>query len=247
MNKIQYRKEQLQAKEKEFFEKVSWTMTELTEWLTEVLILFDTVEVNSKIIGSFSTLFNSHLIRENGESSVFTFLDGQTLILKSASVHIMSIKNAFQYAYKKIELIEEEEQLVPRFVKDFFSNKDEYGAIYTALSSIEKAIIDKNIVSLESSSNTLLDSALGRIEELTGLDLGKKLRKLNSDPSLLAKVSMRKEMLIALDNSRVIRNLELIHPKENIRQTIPFICAISYAYLVILQLKIMMNVGIFEE
>jgi hypothetical protein len=247
MNKIQHIKDQLHARDKEFFEKKSWTMTELTEWFTEVLILFDTIKVNSEIISSFSTLFNSHLIRSNGESSVFTILGDQTLILKNASVHIMNIKNAFQYAYKKIELMEEEERLVPKFVMEFFESGDKYGAIYTALSSIEKAIIEKNIVSLESSSNTLLDSVLGRVEELTGMDLSKKLRKLNSDPGLLDKVSMRKEMLIALDNSRVIRNLELIHPKENIRQTIPYICAISYAYLVILQLKIMMNVGIFEE
>lgn len=187
------------------------------------------------------------MLANGNEHSLFMSVDGGIFVKKPDTVHLMTIGGTFQYAREKIELIEEEERLIPKFVMEFFESGDKHGDIYTALSSIERAVSDKNIESLESSSNTLLDSVLNRVEELSGMDLGKKLGKLTSDPQLLDKVAMRKEMIIALNNSRVIRNLELIHPKENIRQTIPYICAISYAYLVILQLKIMMNVGIFEE
>ena len=133
MDRIQSYLNKLSALQKAFEETTQWSREELTKWHTESIALFEVLNVNEFVLEKFVNEFGSVRITKAGEISIFTCLDSGIFVKKPNSVHQMTVDNAFLLARKKIELMEEEEQLVPSFVKDFFQNKDKYGAIFTAL------------------------------------------------------------------------------------------------------------------
>lgn len=248
MNKIYFTLQELRKLENLFFETDSWTEDELMNWYIECLGLFEAIGLKENITDKFSMFFNTFLLQEGGESSLFNIVDHpRKYKTKTASIHLLTIKITFSIAKKKLELTQEYEKIIPTFIIKFFETNQSYGHISTALASIDKSISEKNIESMMTSSNTLLDSILDYVADLKGKKLGKKLRLLiQNNADLCRKLGLEPEIIYALNNSRVIRNIELIHPRENIKQSVPYICAITYAYLVILLLKIMLALDYFK-
>lgn len=243
MNRIDFTLSELYRLENFFFKKEQWTEEEIMNWYVECLGVFDAIGLREDTIDKFSILFNTFLLQEGGESSLFTVVDFPRVYkTKTASIHLVQIKNVFKIAKKKLELMEEDERIIPSFIIKHFESSKSYGHISTALASIDKSITEKNIESMMTSSNTLLDSILEYVDEIKGCNLGEKLNSLiKNNAELSKKLGFEPEIIYALNNSRIIRNLELVHPRQNIKQSVPHICAITYAYLVVLLLKIMLT------
>ena len=249
MNRNEYLLSEIDELEKYFFDKNPWSEEELMNWYIKCIEIFEAVNLRATIIDSFSALFNTFLIQSGGGESIFSTTDSlpRSYKLRSASIHLLTIKTTFAIARKKIETMEEEERLIPSFILKHFESTQLYNHIYTALKSLQKSIGDKNVEGITTSANTLLDSILDYVDELKGKQLKKKIDTLYSNPNITINLGFDKEVITAFNYNRIIRNIELVHPKENVKQSIPFITAVSYAYLVVFQLKLMLSLGYFNN
>lgn len=239
MDKVEALRVKLQELKSIFESKDYWTSEELSEYHISCLTLFDSLGVRESLVKDFSVFFNSHLISDGESSSLFRLVSDQDtrLYIWRQSLHILTIHSVFLAAEKRIDLLEDELSIVPRFIIEHFKKEDPNGHIYSSLTAIDTSSKEKDTDKLITSANSLLDSLLSDFPELAEKrDLGPKLLFLLANPKIAEQYGMSKEMVIALNNSRVIRNVDLIHPKAG-ASTIPLIVAQSYAYLVVFLLK----------
>jgi hypothetical protein len=243
VNRIEYLKKQLTEYLEKFKSTPAWGIDELTVWYIQCLMLLEEIGINDNLLDNFSTYFNPHLIQSNDNASLFILLDQGPLKTKFGSTHMMTINGVFEFAFKKLETMEEEERLIPKFLINYFKEKEEYGAIFTTLKTIEDSVSGKNIDTLITSANTLLDLILDSVEELKGKKLGTKLTLLKDNKVLSESLSINSEIILALNNCRITRNEGLIHPLPAAKNSIPYIMAVSYAHLVIMTLINLLSVG----
>lgn len=250
MNRIQILRQSLISLNETFFSKDVWSEEELSNFQIECMALFETISLHKKLVDNFLIYFNSNLLVDGEEHSLFIVIptnDGLAFKLKPQSTHLFTIKTVFKAAGKKIEMIEDEERIIPRFILNYFEKNDPDGHIYAALSSIDRATMENNTKELTTSANSLLDNLLSNIPELVDKKhLNQKLNYLNSNHDVAEANGVSKEMVIAFNNSRIIRNDDLTHPKAG-APSVPYIVALSYAYLVVFQLKLMLSKGKFSE
>jgi hypothetical protein len=171
------------------------------------------------------------------------------LYKRCGSLYYMKI--AFSSATNILKNKEYEKRLVPIWLIESLEELGCYSNILISLEQIESKYQDKNIGSLISNATTLLDSILNLDSDLNEKTLGKKLFSLEDKKhGKLKRVQfgVSRDLIISLNCSRVIRNEKEIHRDKTLKYNIPFMVAVSYAYLVIFFLEsVILNGNLINE
>lgn len=234
-NFIPERKEKkllLGGKNKYFNEK------EIFEWLAECVSLFSTLEVHQAVIDNFLKFFKPS-VEEDGSFS-YKRIGPFVTISYSDETYRLSVKINFHYitiaflcARNNLNKLIEEERLVPKWIIKEFSSSDTLRHISDSLSSIEYCYQQRDSDGIITNCNTLLDSILNLDGDLRKKrKLGKKIMALITNEGLRAEFGASKDLVMALDGMRVIRNEKIIHKSESLKHDIPFLVSCSFAYLV---------------
>jgi len=233
-----------------FESKDLWTDDDLSNFEMECIFLFDELKLPIDITRGFTTLFNPFLLEDKQQVGLFrksTIMGNLGKYEKNkSSIHEKTVYKVFDAVYKKLEIMEDELSLVPKVLLNEIKRLKELDKIHSILNGIENCHQNRIQNELLVSANALLNEILDFIPECKAKrELSQKLSWLQSNHSDAEKFGFSKEMIIAFNNSRIIRNDDYIHLKSG-ASTIPYITAISYAYLVIMQLKIMLGMGIIK-
>ena len=256
--KTQDLKKELQ-KLKNFLDKNSFSDSELIKWVSSSVAFFSKIKMNEPIVAAFLNTFNPEKDGQKKDISSYSHRIGpfvrsfgeQKYVCKhdyfgvdSVDAKMVYIAVAFQTAETIIQNLEESERLVPKSLLGFFKIDSKYSQIFSSLELMEQNFENKDADGLAKNSLTLLESTLGLELALKGLDLSKQLKKLCANQVILDKFGIRKEIIYALDNSRLLRNQLGAHKDIPIEYDIPFAVALGIAYLVIMVLQITMATGI---
>lgn len=151
---------------------------------------------------------------------------------------------AFKVAKNILKKIEEEERVVPFWLIKNLLDKREYSNILSSLNLIEQNYEDNDGDGIVKNSIALLENILDLHGDLKIKDtLSNKLRTAINSPEIMEKFGVTKEFVYALDNSRLVRNIQSTHKRKKTNYDIPFLVAVSSAYLIILMLEITISTG----
>lgn len=230
---------------------------ELLAWIAASVAFLSEVGVNNEIINGFMRTFEFKRLGDLGEKPrigpfVYNYdfdnkdgelgykLESNSLFFgdNKPSRDIFYIRVAFTAAKAKLNREQEEERITPRFLIDSLSQDSKYSHVVSSLELIEQAYKDKSPDGLVKNSTTLLDSILDLDGTLKAKEeVSKKLRVLMTDRGIREKFGVERELIFALNNSRLIRNLRSVHKDRPLKYDIPFIVAVSCAYLVVVLLE----------
>lgn len=131
-----------------------------------------------------------------------------------------------RYARCKLEYLEDEIKIIPKWLLDGVSKVDDLAHIYASLIALENSYDERNSKNVFSVSITLLDSILNLSDDLTKLkNIGNKLEYLISEKGRVARErfgGLSEDFFRGLNNSRLIRNIRVSHPVHNMRHDITF-------------------------
>jgi hypothetical protein len=232
---------------------------DLLKWISAMITLLVELKVDSNILSGFMKTFeisnDRDLVGMYPKIGPFEYeydygyggqtkresgyrIIGNTFNLRKPSGWIYYVRIAFVSARSILDGLQNENKIVPKFLIDLLSQNVKYSHIVSSLELIEQAYDSKTTDSLVKNSITLLDSVLDLDEKLKlAGKLSKKLTILNSDSTIRDKFSVSKEFVFALDNSRLVRNMQSVHKAPLLKYDIPFIVATSCAYLVVVFLE----------
>lgn len=224
---------------------------------------FSKLKINNLIITKFIDFYWPKYIEEETEES--KLLSSQTLIprtyetkrklgnydatttphcLKECDSYLATI--AFLMANENITKMEEELKIIPSWLIREFEDKKTYSNILSRLILIEKNYENKDADAILKNSITLLENILDLNTEVERKgNISKKIKYLmgKENNEQLKKFGVKKEFMEAFNNFRIIRNTESVHTEASIKYDIPFLVAVSNAYLVILLLKFTLATG----
>lgn len=237
---------ELDELERYFFENDSYIIDEIMEWSTKCIIMFELLNIEKGYINKFANRVNPQFKLNDG-FGLYIGLDqvnpNLLQIIERLPDREYDIRLVFNMARKKLEIFEEEQKLVPKFIFNNLPASQEFEVIKALLQSVEKSYTKKNPNELLSSSRTLMDEIFNLDSSLAGKDLSNKIRFLNTNQQLSKKFGINKEFLFGLDNSRLIRNTKLQHPKKIVSHEITFAIAVSCAFLVVTLLEFTIAAG----
>lgn len=231
---------------------------ELLGWVLQCVSLFTELKINDEIIRGFMDTFEFDISEDHlkkigpffyhydwdKEKESGYSLRGILIHFKYPSQDIYYVNLAFNAIAAVIRNIEDENRLVIKPIINSLSKFTEYKHIVSSLELMEKYYQDKDADGLIKNSLTLLDSIFELEQQLSSKDLCNKLRTICADIQLMKNFGISKELVFALDNDRLIRNV-LTHKKLPIKLNIPFLVSLGCAYLVIMVLESAMYAGVY--
>jgi len=259
-------KKQLVDLEKFINSGTIFTKDQLYNWLTRCVALFSYIGLNEVIIklflDSFKPLSKSSTyslddifdrdpisigpFKKQNESTPFYELP-KSYFGDIKIEEMYPIKIAFESATYMLEQKADEERLVSKSIVNILSENEKYLHVVSSLNALQKAYENKDSEKLSSSAITLLDSILNLEPTLKAKkEISQKLRFLNTNSLTREKFGISKEVIYALDNSRIIRNYKSIHKSLPLKYDIPFLVGTSYAYLVLFFLEVVLSTGKLE-
>lgn len=148
---------------------------------------------------------------------------------------------AFKVAENIIENYEEEERIIPKtLLKEF--NTERTQGIHLSMKSIQNAYSKRNIENILAALITTTNLTCELIPELDQIrDLGPKLKKIYETKSIYDKYNINREIVWALNNSRIIRNYNIHNPKKENHTTLYE--AVGFCHLLVLFLTSMLSSG----
>ncbi len=231
---------------------------DIIDWIANCVIIFTEVGVNNVILSNFLNYFSIRV--EKVRMKVMDFMTEKTEFLDVRTIGSFKEeveedgfgrktitgrfiprqgfyygKIAFSAARAVLAKKLDEHRLVPRSLVDSLAEKENYNNLISSLESMQASYEDKDADKLATSCVSLLDSILNLDIELAKISkLGGKLRILSDNQLMLNKFGVSKDLVNALNGSRVIRNEKIIHKKNiPIKYDIPFLMVLSFAYLVL--------------
>lgn len=218
-----------------------------TTWLNECLAIFEFLGISETILEKFILRFDPAQSKSHSYQ-IKANIGEVTESIHQNSKEINSIEFyrqlVFRVAYKKLALFKEEERLVPSWLITTFSESMKYPNFATLLSAVQDAYAVKNPNLLCINSITLLDNILNLSDEIKDKrKIGQKITPLIENKELREKFGISEDMAKSLNCSRIIRNEKIIHSTANIKNDIPLLVAVGFAYLVIFFLEITLATG----
>lgn len=272
-NKKTNLRQKLEKLEEFIDSKKQFSENELLEWISDCVSIFTEIGVHSNILDGFLKTFQSSLkdldpnfrspyfivgktkdkylgpfiFIEYPKPSYYKICDDWSLVINKPSKDIYYVHIAFVSAYSVLRRDDELELLSPAYLINILSYKKEYVNIVSSLEQLNVGYKDVNPDSIIKNSITLLDSVLDLCSELSNVGhISKKLKKLKGDKDILEKFGVSKEYICALDNSRLIRNINT-HKSKLINYNVPFVSAVAIAHLVVIFLEITLSTGVLIE
>lgn len=223
------------------------TKDEIVDWVSSCYELFTIVSVSEKIIENFITDTDLAVNkRTDGKMGIFTLLDN-TIIWKKSDLPWFRTNLAFKVAENKIRELVAEKKIVPQWLLDTLKSNEKLALVYTLLLAVENAYENNDSKALTTASNTLLEQVLNYDEDLKEKDkIGKKIQALVDNDKKRKKFGATKDLVCGLNNSKVIRNESVVHPKTDKIYNTPLLIATSYAYLVVMFLILSLNSGVIS-
>lgn len=241
-------------------EKEEFTENEIIDWISDCVTIFTEIGVNRVVIDDFLNFFsfgskeilNDKVSIPGREKDIMTvktlgpFEEKIGYSCTSSRTHKASVscgcynlqgnfyygKIAFSCAMGILKKDVDEKKIVPSWLIEELSGRKECSHVVSSLKLIEIAYTNKNPEELTTNAATLLDSFLSFDAELkTKTKLSGKLNSLQEDKAKLAKYGISKDIVLALNNSRVIRNEKIVHKNIPLKYDLPFAVATSFAYL----------------
>lgn len=240
-------------------EKAEFDENELLEWISKSTSLFLEIGVNNEIVRGFMKTFEFSPTDRRGIGRIkpdigpFTYrgenyrMDSGLFSWSSAmpSQDIFYVRVAFTAAKAILRREQDEERLVPKFMINLLSEENKYPHIVSSLELIEQSYSSRDKDGLVKNSLTLLDTILNLENTIKEKSLSKKLVILINDRLIREKFGVDKELIFALDRSRLIRNHKSVHKNKPIEYDIPFLVAVGCAYLIIMLLEYTIATGEF--
>jgi hypothetical protein len=236
--------------------------SEVIKWVSSCVAFFSSIGVNGSIISGFMRTFEPKTGSENPLSSTigpFVSSSGMDRYsLKGTNKYSISssfetgniytrtvyIDIAFQTAKNILGSLEESERLIPNSLINSLKSNLQYSQISSSLELMEVNFENKDSIGLATNAISLLSSIFNLEMALAGKPLSNQIRQVKSTKELLIKFGVRPEVLIALDNSRILRNYLSSHKNLPIEYNVPFAVSLGTAYLVIMFLQITMATGV---
>jgi len=266
--KIEQLKKELKKMWSFFNKSQEYSELEILNWVADSIVLltkigvseiiikglietFEKEEIEKKEIPIDTTFFGSGVMRYNQLGPFVcekTYNAGNNKYVYIGSP-IIHIKIAYRAAKSILEKGTEEERIVPKYLIKTLEESGNYKNIVSSLELVQTSYEKRDSDSLVKNSITLLDSILDLDESLkTKKEISKKLRILKTDKDVKKKFGVMDDFIIALDNSRIIRNLKSVHKNElvncNVKfYDIPFMVAVTSTYLIIIFLEITISTG----
>jgi hypothetical protein len=230
--------------------------SEIYDWIAECSSLFSEVEVNQAVINNFLKFFEfSTKEEEDGlvkRIGPFVTVGRRSKIYGLSSIFDFKYsKIAFRCARVNLDKLIEEERIVPIWLLDGLSSNNYTKNLYSSLELVENCYQKRDKNGMIMNTNNLLDSVLNLDEDLKNSgknSLCKKFDLLLKDGNKLSKLGVSKDIVSALNSFRLIRNKKVVHADSPLRHDIPFLVAVSFAYLTIFFLEsFILNSEIFEK
>lgn len=153
-------------------------------------------------------------------------------------------KIAFSCARTILKKLSEEKKIVPEWIIGELSEKKGFEHIVSSLKLIEIAYENKNPEELITNTITILDSFLSLDVDLKlKKKLSGKLNSLQEDKAKLEQYGVSKDIVLALNNFRIIRNEKIVHKDLPIKYSLPFIIAASFVYLSLFSIETLLLNG----
>ncbi len=149
---------------------------------------------------------------------------------------------AFKVAKNIIDNYEEGERVIPKSLINEF-NKEETQGIYTTMQDVQNSYEKRNAKDILVPLITLTELICNLVPEIQVLDkkLNAKINKLYEDRDIRDKYHLNKEVLWALNNARIIRNID-IHKPETLNETTLYE-AVGYCHMLVLFISSLLASG----
>ncbi|MBU3922679.1 hypothetical protein KJ684_00370 [Patescibacteria group bacterium] len=269
MNNIEYKQLEKRIKELEnFLSGEKFLEEEIFIWVAECVSFFTEIGVNDEIIRGFMNSFEYE--KREIDSSIMSFGIGEDrLKIKIESIgpferyHSRSSSVVDHYSYgvigeKKSHYIKiaftaarailksgiEERRIIP--ISLIEELKEGHRNISTILELLEDAYQRRDEQKMLNVANNLLDEILNLHPDLKkfGNNTKKKLNILRKDSKIKKQFgNIDDDISKALDNNRIIRNKKSGHVKTPLKYNVSLLVALSYAYLVVMFLEIVIING----
>ena len=201
------------------------------------------LENNEKILAPIYEGYHDNRKKTKHEIGIGPFpFDGDGYIIKDNNNRLSPkfankgqmtmISVAFKVAEKLIDDYEDEERIIPKYILNEF-NTTKNQKIYISLKSIQESYEKRSSKNILAPIITTTELVCKLIPELDNQkELSKKINKLYSDKLIYEKYKIDKEVIWALNNSRIIRNCDIHYPQKENNTTM--FEAVSYCHILIL-------------
>jgi hypothetical protein len=224
---------------------------EVTNWVGDCAALFTTIRVPDAIVQCFMETFRPSPSNELGaviEIGPFKATrDGYKIqdgfLYDTVHANAIYIKVAFRTAANIIEELEEEESLVSSTLINLLQENTALNPITASLTALENNFQNRDAVGMTSNSIALLSSIFDLESTLKGRDLSKQIALVRCNDTLQKKFGIEKDVLYAIDNSRLIRNYKVSHKTLPIPYDIPLAVSLGSAHLILMVLFMTMAAG----
>lgn len=264
--KIKQLKKKLEKQWKFFEDNNLYSEMKILGWVADSVVLLNEIGVSDIIIKGFIESFqlverkandgpytSSKTVRELGPFISEEFHSGSLSVYKYSDTRTYknaNIKIAYRSAMAILDKEIEDEKIVPKWLVNELEDNGNYDNIISSLEQIQSKYENRDSDGLTKNTITLLDSILDLDKELkVERVMSKKLIKLEDDTKIKDRFGVAKEFILALNNSRIIRNIKSVHKngktEYNIKfYDIPFLVSVTFAYLVITFLEITISTGV---
>lgn len=228
-------------------------------WISECTAFFSSLGMSDSIVSGFMRTFEHEKTPDlpvlgvdigpfKGNTSNFLSLENDWLSFRgNRHTEKLYIDIAFKTAENIIDSLEESERLISKTLIGFFGGKTEFSNISSSLELMQENFEKQDSVGMALNAIALFENILELEPSLRGLELSKKIGRINADPQLQEKFGTRREVLCALDNFRILRNHLVTHKNIPIEYNVPFAVSLGASYLVVLFLQTTMAAGILVK
>lgn len=232
-------------------------------WISECVAFFSSLGMSDSTVSGFMRTFENEKIesssllsmprgnigpfKRSGAGDSLRLATGFSMFSGNRHAEQLYIDIAFRTAENIIDNIEDSERLISKSLAGFFSGKTEFSNISSSLEQMQENFEKKDSSSMAFNAIALLENILELEPSLRGLELSKKIGRIIADSNLQEKFGVRKEVLCALDNFRILRNHLVTHKSIPIEYNVPFAVSLGASYLVVLFLQTTMAAGVLVK
>lgn len=214
----------------------------LRNWIVDSVTHFTDVGVNTQIISLF--LESCEFGRDDNNRvshGIFKFRllkRGYVLDYEGDSgehnPYIIPVQIALRVSRLIVDKYEDEERIVPLSLINLFDTERNQH-IKISLMSVNSNYQTKNSSGMIGPLITATEGICKMIPELQNEEnVGKCLRRLHEEKSLLGKYNINRDVVWALNAARLIRNEKIVHPKSEHDGVVTLYEVVGYAHLLVL-------------
>lgn len=233
---------------KDNFNNSPWSRDDFSQLEIDFEILGIELEVDQERMRKVLTYFSPYMISAEKEAIFNTDPRNNSYYKKTHTKHEGAFSSFFLLCDALISRVKDREQLVPQYLLSVLDNAKNQDIIsFLVRINLEYEAGSGN--GLLEASNSLLNACLDRVTEISGKKLGGKRGKiaiLLEDNGLRERYGLDKELILALNNDRITRNVISVHTTKGSSSKISLAIAASYAYLSVLVLQILISRGLFD-